>query len=33
MGAAVATIIFLIVSVGVLFWLFVFRMKGVSQSE
>jgi len=33
MGAAVATIIFFIVSAGVLFWLFVFKMKGASQSE
>lgn len=33
MGAAVATIIFLIVFVGVVFWLYIFRMKGLKNKE
>jgi len=33
MGAAVATIMFLIVFIGVIFWLYIFRMKGLKDNE
>jgi len=33
MGAAVATIMFLIIFVGVVFWLYIFRMKGLRSKE
>jgi raffinose/stachyose/melibiose transport system permease protein len=33
MGAAVVTIMFLIVFIGVIFWLYIFRMKGLKDNE